>query len=375
MRQFEGTINNFDGNELLGKITTKNKNFFERKKYIYVDIGPGKILNGYQAIITNKNINYSGPIINNINDINNFSDGDIALIESTGKINILYEIKSDHNLIMTTENCNCNCIMCPQPKKKDSINRTEFNLRLLSLFDRETKHIGITGGEPTLINDDLFVIIKYIKNNLPKAAITLLSNGIKFSQKTYAQKLCEVEHPDLQVDVPIYSDVDRIHDKIVGGIFFYKTIKGLYNLALYKQKIGIRVVVHKMNYKRLPKLAEFIYRNLPFVNHIAIMQMETIGLASKNLDKLWIDPFDYNFELRKAIEVLNERDMNVSIYNSQLCILPHELWSFNKKTISTWKNVYLDICNECEVRTQCGGFFQSAEKYHSKFLKKITAKA
>ncbi|MGD1008357.1 MAG: His-Xaa-Ser system radical SAM maturase HxsC, partial [Ignavibacteriaceae bacterium] len=306
-----------------------------------------------------------------VKNINSFSDGDIALIDSSGKIILLYEIKSNHNVIMATEYCNCNCIMCPQPKKKDLFKRTDFNLKLLSLFDKDTKRIGITGGEPSLINDDLFLIINYIKNNLHKAAVTLLSNGIMFAQNNYALKLSEVAHPDLQVDIPIYSDVDRIHNEIVGGPFFYKTIKGLYNLALYKQKIGIRVVIHKMNYKRLPKLAEFIFRNLPFVHHVALMQMETIGLASENIQRLWVDPYEYNYELGKSIEIFHQRDMNVSIYNSQLCILPPELWKYSKKTISTWKNVFFDVCNNCEMKTKCGGLFLSAEKYHSKFIKNI----
>ena len=71
---------------------------------------------------------------------------------------------------------------------------------------------------------------------------------------------------DLQVDVPLFSDIAEEHNRIVGAKTFYKTVRGLYNLALFRIQIGIRIVVHRQTYKRLPQLADFIYHNFPFVS-------------------------------------------------------------------------------------------------------------
>jgi hypothetical protein len=86
------------------------------------------------------------------------------------------------------------------------------------------------------------------------------------------------------------------------------------------------------------------------------------------MSELWIDPHDYQDQLESAVEILSTRMMDVSIYNHQLCVLRESLWKFARKSISDWKNIYLDECQACGVREQCGGFFQWATKLHSKYV-------
>jgi len=57
--------------------------------------------------------------------------------------------------------------------------------------------------------------------------------------------------------------------------------------------------------------------------------------------------------------------MNVSIYNHQLCVLRKSLWKFARKSISDWKNIYLDECASCRAKEECGGLFKWATKLHS----------
>ena len=59
------------------------------------------------------------------------------------------------------------------------------------------------------------------------------------------------------------------------------------------------------------------------------------------------------------------RGMNVSIYNHQLCLLRRPLWRFARKSISDFKNIYLETCQECAVLEECGGLFKSSEQIHS----------
>jgi His-Xaa-Ser system radical SAM maturase HxsC len=261
--------------------------------------------------------------------------------------------------------------MCPQPPILQEKDITPFNLQLISLFDKNTQEIGITGGEPTLIGDNLFVLIKHIQKELPKTAISILSNGVKFADKEFAMKLAQCKHFDLQIDIPLFSDIAEEHNKIVGANTFYKTVQGLYNLALFRQKIGLRIVVHKQTYKRLPQFADFVYHNFPFVSQVAFMQMETIGLAKENIDELWIDPYDYNEQLREAVLLLADRGMKPYIYNAQLCVLPEDIRRYAQQSISAWKDIYLPECEGCTLRGQCAGFFASNREMHSKYIKKI----
>jgi His-Xaa-Ser system radical SAM maturase HxsC len=371
MKQLSGKAYNIN-EVIIGKITTRNDLFTNKKDLIYVSSN-GYFPNGYLAVITSNNNNCKGAsrYIENVVNVSELHDNDIVTIEPDGKINIVYDINSPHNAIFITERCNSNCIMCPQPPVKKEEDKLNLNLKYISLINKKEKSIGITGGEPTLIGDKLFEILDAIYNRIPKACVNLLSNGIKFENYEYAKRFVKAIKQDIIVDIPLYSDIDTIHNSIVRTNSFYKTIKGMYNLAKFNIKIGIRVVVHKMNYDRLSELSEYIYSNFPFVYHIAFMQMEPIGYAKDNLNDLWIDPLDYNIELENAIYNLHYRNMHVSIYNTQLCILPEKLRRFAVQSISDWKNIYIDVCENCSIKQECPGFFASSKEIHSRGIMAI----
>jgi hypothetical protein len=104
---------------------------------------------------------------------------------------------------------------------------------------------------------------------------------------------------------------------------------------------------------------------MTFVEHVALMGLENVGYAPETWTLCGSIPNDYQDELESAVEILSTRGMNVSIYNHQLCVLRKSLWKFARKSISDWKNIYLDECAMCAVREQCGGFFTWATKLHS----------
>lgn len=370
MKQIQGTSYNIK-NDIIGRITFR-KNIFSRSNDILVSENVVKPASGYLATIaTNKSFVDNGKPYCITESIADFQEGDVVVINNKGEIIFLYEIASKHNAIMATERCNHRCIMCPQPPILQEQDKTPFNLKLISLLDKKTEEIGITGGEPTLIGDNLFVLIKHIQKELPKAAISILSNGVKFADKEFAMKLAKCRHHDLQIDIPLFSDIAKEHNRIVGASTFYKTVQGLYNLALFRQRIGLRIVIHKQTYKRLPQFADYIYHNFPFVSQVAFMQMETIGLAKENFDELWIDPYEYNNELREAVLLLADRGMKPYIYNAQLCLLPEDIRCYAQQSISDWKDIYLPECEGCALKGQCAGFFASNKEFQSKHIQKI----
>lgn len=370
MKQIQGTSYNIK-NDIIGRITF-GENIFSRSNDILVSENVLKPALGYSATIaTNKSFVDNGMPYCITESIADFKEGDVVVINNKGEIIFLYEIASKHNAIMATERCNHRCIMCPQPPILQEQDKTPFNLKLISLLDKKTEEIGITGGEPTLIGDNLFVLIKHIQKELPKAAISILSNGVRFVDKEFAMKLAKCRHHDLQIDIPLFSDIAKEHNRIVGANTFYKTVQGLYNLALFRQRIGLRIVIHKQTYKRLPQFADYVYHNFPFVSQVAFMQMETIGLAKENFDELWIDPYEYNNELREAVLLLADRGMKPYIYNAQLCLLPEDIRCYAQQSISDWKDIYLPECDGCALKGQCAGFFASNKEYHSKHIQKI----
>jgi hypothetical protein len=99
------------------------------------------------------------------------------------------------------------------------------------------------------------------------------------------------------------------------------------------------------------------------------MGLEMMGYTKTNLKTLWIDPYDYQRQLLEAVEYLSGAGMNVSIYNHQLCVLHRSLWRYARKSISDFKNVYLNECGECAVLERCGGLFKSGENIHSAHIR------
>lgn len=130
----------------------------------------------------------------------------------------------------------------------------------------------------------------------------------------------------------------------------------------------IRVVLHRHTCRHLPRLAEFITRNLLFVDHVALMGLELMGFAKANIDNLWIDPAEYQVELKAAVQLLDFAGIHTSIYNHQLCVLDRSLWPWAVKSISDWKNEYHATCAGCTERERCGGFFTSSVSRPSALL-------
>lgn len=366
--------------EKILRVTTRPvENHHDRKSFALIarDGFPDQAPDGYGAVVSfgeDKTAGGKSPIVFGVENLSYLSDGDVIGIYPNGFVRTLYRRESNHNFIFMTGQCNSFCLMCSQPPQAiDDSHRVKEHLRLVELIDPQTEQLGITGGEPTLFRDDFLRLIQHCKNHLPETNLHILTNGRMFFYRKFAERLGEIAHPRLMLGIPLYSDIDFDHDYIVQAKgAFEETVIGLQHLARYGVPVEIRVVIHRQTVPRLEQLSEFIARNFPFAAHIALMGLEMFGFVHRNYDELWIDPYDYQAELKRAAEILNYSGLNVSIYNHQLCVLDADLWKYSRKSISDWKNIYLSECESCIMRENCGGFFQSAAKKHSKYIKIIT---
>jgi His-Xaa-Ser system radical SAM maturase HxsC len=304
------------------------------------------------------------------------AEGDIIrLIPSKGEWRVLYRKDSRHNVLFITERCNSRCVMCSQPPRDvDDGYLVEEILQTIPLMAPETPQLCITGGEPTLYFPGLLQIIRSVKEHLPKTSLHMLSNGRLFNRSEYAKAVASLDHPDFVIGIPLYSDQPSGHDYVVQAKgAFDETIVGLLNLARYGQRVEVRFVIHQETIPRMVATAKFITRNLPFVSHVALMGLEPTGFARTNLDALWVDPWEYQAELEKAVEILQQAQLQVSVYNHQLCVLPQSIWAVAAQSISDWKNIYLECCNSCSLKSRCSGFFSSNERTHSSHIFPIPA--
>jgi His-Xaa-Ser system radical SAM maturase HxsC len=369
----------------IGMATTRDVAIGTRRDYVRV-VGKGgesSDLEGYGAVLTTlepavlssgRQVGGWAPLIHSAEHVEHIHDGDVLRLDfHRGYVRSLYRVGSPHNVIFATDRCNSNCLMCSQPPKDiDESGIVAEHLRLIELISPTTRALGITGGEPTLLGEGLFRVIAACRERLPVTKLHMLTNGRRFSYRTFTADLAAVGHPDLTLGVPLYSDDAAVHDYVVQAAgAFGQTMVGLHSLARYGQRVEIRIVIHRQTYARLPKLAEFIYRNCPFTAHVALMGLELMGYTKTNLKELWIDPVEYQSQLEAAVDCLVWAGMNVSIYNHQLCVIPRRLWPYARKSISDFKTIYLDECQQCTVLDQCGGLFKSGERIHSAHIAPI----
>lgn len=309
-------------------------------------------------------------------DFSYLDDGDIMRLDPTsGRFRVLYRRRSRYNAFLVTERCNHYCLMCSQPPRDvDDGWIIDEITEALSLVDPGTASIGFTGGEPLLDWQRFIPLLSVTKEVLPTTSVHVLTNGRAFSAPEVASAWASVQHPDLCAGIPIYAAVDHIHDYVVQAQgAFDDTVLGILRLKDKGQRVEVRVVLHRVTIPHLTSTCEWLARNLPFVDHVALMGLENAGFAIANQALLWIDPVEYRGALTEGVDLLRTAGVPVSIYNLPLCLLDRSVWDVAVQSISDWKNDYLPECVACAARSRCPGFFSTGRPRVSRGIRMIAA--
>jgi His-Xaa-Ser system radical SAM maturase HxsC len=308
--------------------------------------------------------------------LNHLSPGDIIAVSPTGShVEVMWRARSRHNSVLLTERCDNYCLMCSQPPKRHDDTRLLTRAgELIRMIPADTAELGFTGGEPTLYGDGLVRLLCLARSALPDTELHLLSNGRRFADPAFAAEYASIGNPRLMVGIPLFGAEPALHDFIVQATgAFDETVAGILQLGRLRQRLEIRVVLQRHNASAIVEIAEFIARNLPFVEKVALMGLEMTGLARANMDDVWIDPHDYRSELAEAALLLRHSKIRTQIYNHQLCLLDRRVWPMTVRSISDWKNEYLPACTSCAVREACGGLFSSSRHRRSARIHPVPA--
>ena len=301
-------------------------------------------------------------------------DGDIIALDARSRrLRVLYRHASKHNAFLVTERCNHYCLMCSQPPRRvDDGWILDEIAECLELIDPATRTIGFTGGEPLLEWQRFIAMLGTARDRLPKTAIHVLTNGRAFADDAVTSTWAAIGHKRLTAGIPLYSAVDTLHDYVVQARgAFDETVLGILRLKDKGQRVEVRVVLHAVTAPRLQETCTWLARNLPFVDHVALMGLENTGFALANQDLLWLDPVDYQADLARGVDTLRAAGVAVSIYNLPLCVLDRSVWDVAVQSISDWKNGYLPECDGCTARPRCAGFFSSGRPRFSRGIKAI----
>ena len=303
-------------------------------------------------------------------------DGDVLGFDhSSRKFRTLFRRNSAHNSFLVTERCNNYCLMCSQPPKDVDdqwiLNEIEESLPLI---DPGTHALTFTGGETLSDWKDFIGVLKQCRDLLPATALQVLTNGRAFANSQIVDAWKDISHPKLMAAIPVYAAVDHLHDYVVQAKgAFDETVLGILKLKDRGQRVEIRVVLHALTAPVIAETCRWIARNLPFVDHVALMGLENTGFAIANDAMLWMDPMDYREGLAKAVDHLAAAGVNVSVYNLPKCVLSRSVWPHALQSISDWKNAFVEECDRCDEKKSCSGFFTTGRPRFSRGIAAITS--
>jgi pyruvate-formate lyase-activating enzyme len=268
-------------------------------------------------------------------ELAHLDDGDIIHVPADGRrLSVLWKNSARHNALLLTEQCDNYCLMCSQPpKERDDSWLFDRARKVISLLPPDARALSLTGGEPTLHADALIGLLEHCRRVAPELSIHLLTNGRRFADPAFTRRYAAAGLSDIMAGIPLYAPEPGLHDFIVQAAgAFNETVHGILNLASLGQAVEIRIVVQRHT---VPVLA------------------------------------GYQNELAEAVDTLATAGITTRIYNHQLCVLDRRLWPYAVRSISDWKNDYLDICRTCTVRDACGGVFTTSGNRLSQHLHPI----
>jgi His-Xaa-Ser system radical SAM maturase HxsC len=302
-------------------------------------------------------------------------DGDVlGLTPGLMSARILFRAADTHHTVFLTNRCNSNCLMCSQPPTRhDDSWLVDEAIAVASHIGAKPKTIGFTGGEPLLLGGQLRIVLDSFRSWHPSARLEVLTNGRRFSEPALAHELLAGLDQRVAWMVPLYGHADFLHDFVVQSEgAFDQTIDGLLTLRSYRQAVQLRTVLIEPVLRVLPEFCDFIGRNLPFVQEVALMGCEPTGFAMANRDVCQVDLSEWGPQLVEAVRRLRRAGMRTALMNAPLCSLPEELWPHSHQSISDWKRVFAKACDACSMRDDCCGLFAWYEKgWAPTFLKPI----
>ena len=289
-------------------------------------------------------------------DVQDFDQEIVLVFPKEQRLQRLIRKNSNSNTILLTEECDQHCVMCSQPPQNKRYEHFSLYKEAI-LLSPQGSIIGISGGEPMMLKEPLFEMVKSVIKERSDVSFHILSNGQHFEEKD--KEAIKELRDNILWGIPLYAPDHKTHDAIVGKEGAYECL--VENLCLLYEAgaaVELRTVLLEQNFKGLPYLADFICTRLNWISKWAIMQLENYGYAHLHWDSIFVDTSVRFTPVETALKIANTRKVPTDLYNFPICSVPIDYRSQVRASISDWKQKYLPICEKCDLKKSCCGFFE-----------------
>lgn len=246
--------------------------------------------------------------------------------------------------IFISDQCNNNCLHCPFRQKYSS--QPDLNTIITSLKQKNEDNVAFYGGEPTLRNDLLEIILAAKKNGYRR--IKLLTNGRAFSDIQFLQQI--VSSGCYLFEIKLWGSNPSLHDHITQMTgSFRETIQGLENLAglPHEKFVSVRIPICKENY--------------------ADLENTVVTVLNFGINRVILSFHDYKLAFTKVLPHIKNA-INISIFNRiwilteglPFCIM-HGQENHMAEIYHGWDTIYdrtfkhHAYCVDCIYREICPG--------------------
>jgi len=253
-----------------------------------------------------------------------------------------FKQKIKKTVIITGYRCNNRCRFCIDADKRNLPNKTtkEVIAEMADAKERGTTYLEIIGGETT-IRPDFLSLIKFAKK-LGFETISMATNGRMFSYLEFVKETIDAGLTDIIFS--IHGHNAKLHDFLTQSPgSFMQFLKGHENFKkLGFKKIGSNTTIVKDNYKELPKIGEFLYKQ-----------------GIRNSEFIFVDP-SYGAAYNNFFELVPL--ISVAAPYIRKCL---EIGKKNR--VSHWSVRYVPLCYFADYLDQVSEL-REVEIFHSEHL-------
>ena len=122
--------------------------------------------------------------------------------------------------------------------------------------------------------------------------------------------------------IPLHADTAELHDRISQSPgSFEETLQGIENLYDCRVRVGLKTVINKINYKRMPQIIELVSRRFPNCPGITINGLDMQGKALENEKLVGVRIRETIPYIEAAIDAANNNGIHITIYSILPCLM------------------------------------------------------
>lgn len=282
--------------------------------------------------------------------------------------------------IQVVRHCNHFCGFCSNPTTPYSHTFESMKVLVDDFVERGYYGVILTGGEPSL-HPELPEICQYASD--AGLHVRMITNGTRMANETFAQRMAEAGLKI--VHISIYSVIEAVEDELRGTPGTLPiALEALDNANKYGIDVNMNCVINKLNADHLDLNIRYFIEHHPYIRHFVWNNLDpSMGRAEVNQDQFTPRLADCELSLHRGCRLLERSGRTFRIEKVPLCYMTDfaEASTETRKIVKSeerivhflddkqtvrqqeWGHKYADVCEQCSLRSICGGVFDRGGAY------------